>query len=401
MRLIWQLGIRNLFRHRRRNFMLFLAIAVAVGGVSVMNTLIRGFQYNMVDVAIENLTGHVKVHAPGYRDDPSIAKSFLATDAFLSKIDADVVLGWAARVRLPAVIMSERQTRGVQLVGIDPQAEHISFLHDVTLDGAMLTGPEDRRVLIGRELLEELETRIGKRLVIITQGSDGKNRERGYRIVGTYDADGTSLEKIFVFTGLASLQKLLDTNAVTELSVRLTDEEHREASRMAMQTYFDDLDVQDWQQLEPMAAAIFVYADAAIYVWFVLMMSALVFGLVNTLVASVMERVRELGMVRALGMPRHLVIGQVVMESTLIMAVGLIVGLAAGYVGYLAIQDGIDLSAFADGVELAGMSTLMVPVLEWGDVVLVAGMTLLLGVIASIYPAWRAVKIEPLEALRV
>ena len=399
IKLLFQLSIRNILRHRRRNLMLFSAIAVAVAGVSSANTLIRGMQYDMLNSAVENLTGHIKIHAPGYRDDPNIDKGFSLEDGFTLPVEPEEMLGWAARIRIPAVIMSERETRGVQIVGIDPASEHISFLSDVPIDGEGLTDSKDGRILIGKELAVQLETRIGRRIVIITQGIDGKNREKGYRIVGTYDAQGKTLEKIYVFTGLASLQSLLDSRDVTEVSIRLHEEPKKPSIKDMLSDVFRNLAVLDWQELEPMAAAMYLFADGAIYIWFLLMMSALIFGLINTLITSVMERVRELGLVRALGMPKRMVVTQVVLESTIIMAIGVLIGLVAGYLIYLSIADGINLDAFAEGMEMMTMSTRFIPVLIWDDFVLVAVMSLILGVMASIYPAWRAVRVKPLDAM--
>ena len=399
-KLLWQLSIRNILRHKRRNALLFAAIAVAVMGVTSMNTLIRGMQVDMLESAVENLTGHIKIHAPNYRDDPSIEKGFPIEEGFEPPVSAEEMMGWAARIRIPAVIMSERETRGVQIVGVDPAAERISFLDDVPVEGEQLSDADDGRILIGKELARQLETEIGRRIVIITQGIDGKNREKGYRIVGTYDADGTGLEKIYAFTGLASLQELLDTQDVTEVSIRLHEEPKTISIRDMLVTSFAGLAVLDWQELEPQAAAMYLMVDTAILIWFLLLMSALTFGLVNTLITSVMERVRELGMVRALGMSKSMVVMQVVVESTVIMGIGVVFGMIAGYLIYLSISDGIDLSAFAEGVELAGVSTIWKPVLAWGDVVLVASLSLLLGILASLYPAWRAVKVKPLDAMR-
>ena len=399
IKLLFQLSIRNILRHRRRNLMLFSAIAVAVAGVSSANTLIRGMQYDMLNSAVENLTGHIKIHAPGYRDDPNIDKGFSLEDGFTLPVEPEEMLGWAARIRIPAVIMSERETRGVQIVGIDPASEHISFLSDVPIDGEGLTDSKDGRILIGKELALQLETRIGRRIVIITQGIDGKNREKGYRIVGTYDAEGKTLEKIYVFTGLASLQSLLDSRDVTEVSIRLHEEPKKPSIKDMLSEVFGNLAVLDWQELEPMAAAMYLFADSAIYIWFLLMMSALIFGLINTLITSVMERVRELGLVRALGMPKRMVVTQVVLESTIIMAIGVLIGLVAGYLIYLSIADGINLDAFAEGMEMMTMSTRFIPVLVWDDFVLVAVLSLVLGIMASIYPAWRAVRVKPLDAI--
>ena len=400
LRLVWQLSIRNILRHRRRNLMLFAAIAVAVAGVTSMNTLIRGMQYGMMESAVENLTGHIKMHAPGYQDDPNIQKGFALADDFEPPLPPDDVMGWAPRIRIPAVIMSERETRGVQIVGVDPAREDISFLSTVAIAGEGLNGPDDGRILIGAELALQLETEIGRRIVLITQGIDGRNREKGYRIAGTYNADGTSLEKFYVFTGLSNLQNLLDSQDVTEVSIRFNEEPKRVTLKSVLVNFFEDLNVLDWLELEPMAAAMFVFADSVIFIWFGLMMSALTFGLINTLITSVMERVRELGMVRALGMPKRMVMIQVVVESSVIMAIGVIFGLVGGYLIYLSIADGIDLGSFAAGAEMAGMSSRLVPVVVWGDFVLVAYLSMILGVLASLYPAWRAMRVKPLDAMR-
>ena len=400
LKLLLQLSGRNLFRHKRRNFMLLLAIVVAVSGVTLMNSLIRGMQFDMQDAAVANLTGHVKILAPGYLDDPSIEKSFRLAEGWEPDLPAEDLEGWAARIRIPAVIMSERETRGVQFVGIDPAQEFISFLGDADYVGEPLADAEDRRVVIGQVLAEQLETDVGRRLVLITQGADGLNREAGFKIAGLYDAEGEGLEKMFVFTGIARLQQLVDADVVTEVSVKLTQNPAMLSAKRALAEFFIGLDVKDWQELEPQAAAMFVFADSAIFIWFLIMMGALIFGLVNTLITSVMERVSEFGMLRAVGMRPGSVIVQVVLESTLIMAVGVALGLLGGWLFILWLGEGIDLSQWSAGVETFGMRSLLVPRLLVADLVLVASMSLFFGILASLYPAWRAVKIKPLDALR-
>ncbi|MFB3077452.1 MAG: ABC transporter permease, partial [Lysobacterales bacterium] len=343
LKLLVQLSARNLTRHKRRNFMLLMAICVAVAGVTFMNSLIRGFQYDMQESAVANLTGHVKILAPGYLDDPSIQKSFELANDWQPDIAAEELDGWAARIRIPAVIMSERETRGIQFVGVDPAQESISFLGDAEYDGESLRDASDRRVVIGRALAEQLETKVGRRLVIITQGADGLNREMGFRIAGFYDAEGTGLEKIFVFTGIKTLQDMVDAEVFTEVSIKLAGTPKEFGIKAALSKFFTGLVVLDWQELEPQAAAMFLFADAAIFIWFLIMMGALIFGLVNTLITAVMERVRELGMLRAVGMRPGAVIVQVVLESTFMMALGVTIGIGIGVGLVLWAGEGIDL----------------------------------------------------------
>ncbi len=401
IKLLFQLSWRNLWRHRRRNGIMLSAIAVAVAGVVLLNSLLRGMQVDMQNTVIDNLNGHVKVLQPGYRDDPGIGRGFAVADGWEAELDPLEVVGWAERVRVPAVIMSERETRGVQLVGIDPAQEDISFLSGVDIVGEGLSGPDDRRVIVGAALAEQLETEVGRRLVLVTQGADGRNREAGYRIAGIYRASVAGLEKAFVFTGAATLQGMLDTLVVTEVSVRLTDDLHGPSMMERLKnTVFSELDVLSWRQLEPQAALMVDFADQAVFIYFLVVMGALVFGLVNTLVTAVMERVRELGMLRALGMKPRSVVAQVVVESSLIMTCGILLGLALALGVFSLVADGMDLSAFDESLASFGLRPVFVPVLAVGDVVLVAVMSLVLGLVASFYPARRAVKLKPLDALR-
>ena len=400
LKLLFQLSVRNIFRHKRRNGMLLAAIVVAVGAVVCTSSLIRGFQHDMADAAIANLTGHVKILAPGYLDDPNIQKSFELAETWRPDVNDEDLAGWAARVRVPAVIMSERGTRGVQFVGIYPAREHISFIGSVAVEGERLGDASDSRILVGRALAEQLETGAGRRLVIITQGADGLNRESGFRIAGLYDAEGTGLEKTFVFTGVDRLQAMVGADVYTEISIRLRRDPVLFQLKASLVEFFTGLDVLNWQELEPQAAAMFVFADSAFFIWYLIMMGALVFGLVNTLVTSVMERVRELGMLRALGMRSRGVVAQVVLESSVLMLIGVAGGIAVGWLAVLAMGDGIDLTQWAEGMEAVGLRGKLAPVPLADDIVLIGLMSVVLGVVASLYPALRIVRIKPLEALR-
>jgi len=355
----------------------------------------------MADQAINTLNGHIKVFAPGYRDDPNIEKSFELAKTWQPGLSNEMVVGWASRIRVPAVIMSERETRGIQLVGVDPSDEYISFFGDVSVQGEMLVDAEDRRVVIGRALAEQLETSIGRRIVLMTQGIDGRNREAGYRVAGLYDAEGTIIEKMFVFTGITPLQGMLNTDTVTELSVRVIDDKYRPVVIDRLVGSFPDLEVFTWEELSPQVAMHVDFIDKMIVIWLFIIMGALAFGLVNTLATAVMERERELGMLRAVGMRQHSVIAQVVVESMLVMAIGIVMGLGIGYALFLVMADGLDLRAFAEGMEAFNMPTVWTPVILARDIWTVVGLSLLLGLVASIYPARRAVKLSPLQALRL
>ena len=404
LRLLAQLAWRNLGRHRRRNGMLLGAIALAVAGVVLLNAMLRGMEGEIRAVVLDNLTGHVKVLGQGYLADPGIEHGFHLPADWPRGLASEETLGWAARLRVPAVVMSERETRGVELVGVDPRREDISFLGRATVTGEALAGTDDRRLLLGRALLEQLQTAVGRRVVLVTQGADGRAREVGYRVAGAYESDFGALEKVFAFTGAAALQETLGTRAVTEVSVRLAgtaDESAQAALAATLGTMFAGLAVLTWQELAPQAAAMVAMADFGVFIYFAVVMGALVFGLINAMATAVMERVREMGMLRAVGMRPGAVVAQVMMECSLIMALGVALGLAVALAVFATVADGIDLRAFDldKSLEQLGMRANFVPVLTLADVVLVVVMSLALGAVASLFPALRAVYIPPLVAL--
>lgn len=399
--LLIQLGWRNLWRHRRRNGMLCLAVAVGVGGLMFIDAMLRGWQSGMVEDVIKNLTGNIKVHAAGYRDDPSVGYSFVLPEVLTALLDNESSLLWTQRVVVPAVLMSERETRGVSLVGVEPGEEaDLSFLGEVAIDGEALSSADDARIVIGAELARQLETRTGKRIVMMTQGADNTTREAGMRIAGVYDAEGTGLEKIFAFTGRAALQRLLEIDGVTEVSVRTDGDEDTEAKLLGeIEGALPQYDVAGWRTLQPAAAAMTEYADMGIWIWYSIMLLALAFGLMNTLINAVLERVRELGLLHALGMGGAGIVVQVVIESLLIVGLGTVLGvmLGLGLVQWLA--DGIDLSRWAQGVEFFNFRTLLVPELLLSDVITICVLVMGLGFVGSLYPAWRAVRLDPLDAM--
>ena len=399
--LLIQLGWRNLWRHRRRNGMLCLAVAVGVGGLMFIDAMLRGWQSGMVEDVIKNLTGHIKVHAAGYRDDPSVGYSFVLPEILTATLENESSLLWTQRVVVPAVLMSERETRGVSLVGVEPGEEaDLSFLGEVDIDGEALTAADDARIVIGAELARQLETRTGKRIVMMTQGADNTTREAGMRIAGVYDAEGTGLEKIFAFTGRAALQRLLEIDGVTEVSVRIDGDEDTEVRLLGeLERALPEYDVAGWKTLQPAAAAMTEYADFGIWIWYSIMLLALAFGLMNTLINAVLERVRELGLLHALGMGGAGIVVQVVIESLLIVGLGTVLGvvLGLGLVQWLA--DGIDLSQWAQGVEFFNVRAVLVPDLLLSDVITVCALVMALGFLGSLYPAWRAVRLDPLDAM--
>jgi ABC-type lipoprotein release transport system permease subunit len=399
LRLAW----RNLWRNHRRTLIMLAAIVVGAWAMIFMTALIRGMVDDMVRDGIQTLPGHVQVHHPGFRDDPSVSNVIAPPDETLRRaLEEPGVVAWAARVRVPAVVSSERNTRGVVLVGIDPDREReLSFVADDMTEGRFLESPDDAGLVVGRKLLQRLETGLGKRVVVMSQDPDNEIVDRGFRIVGVFDSSMESQEDGFVFAGRATVQRLLQMgDHVSEIAILGTDYRDVEGLRRRIEEAAGpDVVVQPWRELEKYLGSMLEMMDGFVLVWIVVVFLALAFGLVNTLVMAVFERVREIGLMLALGMTPRNILAQIVVESTLLLALGLAVGDVLAWATIEPLKGGIDLSIVGEGMELWGASAVLYPALRWEDVVLANVVVLLLGFLASLSPAWRASRYEPVEAI--
>ncbi len=400
-----QLAWRNLWRNHRRTFIMLGAISIGAWAMIFLTALTQGMVTDMVEDGLAVLPGHVQVHHPDYRDDPTVANLIPVADSELERRFADAdVLAWSTRVRVPAVVMSERETRGVTLLGIDPQREiPFTFIDLKATEGRFLESPDDRGLVLGKKLVEELETELGKRVVVMSQDLDNEVADRGFRIVGVFRADRPAHEEAYALIGKQTAQEFLGIGDGASEAVAFGDD-FRDVSavRAAVDAVIDEDSgavVNDWSELDRYLGTTLAAMDGFVLIWVIVIFLALSFGLVNTLMMAVFERVREIGVMLALGVKPAAILWQIVIESMLLLALGLAIGNALAWASVQPIRDGIDISIVADGMEMMGASSRLVPDLRLQDIVLANGVVLLLGFLASIVPAWRASRFEPVEAI--
>ena len=397
------LAWRNLWRNYRRTLIMLLAIALGVWAMILMSALMRGMTDEMVRNGLHSLPGELQLHHPAYRGDPSVVNSVAPpAGALLRALEREPVIGWAARVRVPAVIASERGSRGVTLLGVDPAAElRLGSAPERLVEGRFLSGPDDTGLVIGASLARRLETRLGKRVVVMSQDLDNDVADRGSRVVGIYRARLQGIEDRFVYAGRAVVQDMLDLgDRVSEIAVTAGDYRRVAAwyPRVA-EAAGSGLEVLPWTELDTFLAVMLSTQDGFSLVFMVVVFLALSFGLVNTLVMAVFERVREIGLMQALGMRPGIILLQVMLESLYLLCLGLAAGNGLALLTIKPLESGIDISGVAQGMEMMGMGTTLYPALALQDMWMSTAVVVILGLLASLLPAWRAARLDPVTAL--
>jgi ABC-type lipoprotein release transport system permease subunit len=398
-RLAW----RYLWRNHRRTFIMLGAIAVGVWAMIFMTALTRGMVDQMIKDGISVLPGHVQVHDPQFLDDPSVSNRIMIGDKELAGMfDSAGFKAWASRVKVPAVVTSERESRGVTMLGIDPAAEReFSFVDFDDVDGRFLASAEDNDVVIGRKLADTLETGVGKRIVLMTQDPDNEIADRGFRVVGLFKASMPAFEDAYVFVGKRAAQKMLRIGDTTTEIVFL-GEDYRDVEPTydrVIERVDASLKVSRWYEIDTYLGTMLKVMDGFVLIWVIVIFLALSFGLVNTLVMAVFERIREIGLMLALGMKPASILGQIIIESMMLLCVGLAIGDLLAWATIQPLQGGIDISAVAEGMEMMGASSVLYPKLYLSDMIRANVVVLILGFLASLSPAWRASRYEPVEAI--
>ena len=402
-RVLVMLAWRNLWRNRRRTAVMLAAIAFGVWAMIFMTALTQGMVNEMIKDGISTLPGHVQVHDPNYLDDPNVENLLPLTDSELEdRLSSAGFETWATRVKVPAVVTSERESRGVTLLGIDPARERaFSFIDYDAVEGRFLESPGDGGIVLGRKLADTLETEVGKRVVVMSQGPDNDIADRGFRVAGIFDARMEGFENSYALTGKHTLQSMLGVDGhVSEVVVLGDDYRDVEPLLERVRARFgDDVAVAPWYELDRYLGAMLKVMDGFVLVWVIVIFLALSFGLVNTLVMAVFERVREIGLMLALGMRPMSILGQIVLESMLLLVIGLGLGNLLAWASVKPLESGIDVSIVAEGMAMMGAASVLYPQLRFEDVMLANLVVLTLGFLASLSPAWRASRYEPIEAI--
>ena len=400
--LITALAWRNLWRNKRRTAIILFAMMLGIWAMIVTAAFMRGMAIQVLDDSVKNLNGHIQIHQNKYLDDPVLENSFPFNQTTLSdSLKHPDILHWSSRIRVPAVVVSEYNSSGVALVAIDPEAEaKISFLKPSMALGRYFSDDNDKGIIIGAKLAENLETKLGKRIVLMSQDMNNEVADRGYRIIGIYDTPTEGMETGFVFMTTKTAEYLLNVNNISsEITIITRSLEHVDPVLAELKKQNTSLDIQAWHTLQPFTKLIVeMYGDFQ-YIWHLIVFIAMSFGIINTLLMAVFERTREFGLFQALGLKPYFILAQVWVEAVMMLLIAVVFGNFVSWLTVLATGDGIDVSAFAQGMEMAQLSNIIPFVIISEDLILANLIVIVLGLLTSLYPAWRASQLVPADAI--
>ncbi|RPJ59498.1 MAG: ABC transporter permease [Acidobacteria bacterium] len=409
--IIVRLGWRNLWRNSRRSLITIAGIAFAFAFTIAFIGLGRGLVVQLLKNGTELMVGHVQIHDRDYLPDRDLYETIGNQEgcdwkqliAGLKR--RQTVVAVAPRVFGFGLVSTGEQSAGAQMIGVDPTAEgDLSRL----VDRDMLARLKPGSVLIGSTLALELGAAEGSEIAAVTQAADGTLGNDLFRVAGIVRTGLSYLDRSVAFMHIDDLQRLLalEPSRIHEIAVKVRDpltapDASREISRM--NGLPEGVSVQSWRQLLPQLNDYLGLAGGANAFIIGLVVVFVSFGILNTMMMATFERIREIGMLNAFGMRPGLVLLTFLFEAFFLALLGLAIGFGLGalIMRYLSLY-GLDLTRWTG--QLSMLQTRVDPILNavWNwKAVVAAGISLWVATIIAAYlPARKAVRVDPVEALR-
>lgn len=404
LKTIFSLAWRNVWRSKYRSLIVITAIALSLWAGVFMLSFSWGMYDQRIREAISSEISHIQIHNPQYLDENRLKYDIANDEEVVNYIDTmSSVKAVAPRMVVMGMIASPRAGSGIRVNGIDPVLEDsLTGLSDKLIEGEYYNPDKKNEIIISEKLAEKLKVKLRNKVVITALDQNKTMTAGAYRIVGIYKTKNGRYDEMNVFIPANYLANQMDSTIMThEIGVLLHDNRMLDSAAAQLTARFPDLKIQTWSEIAPELGFAIESFDQIMQIFMAIIMIALAFGIINTMLMAVLERTREIGMLMAVGMNKPRIFFMIMFETLFLALIGGPVGLLAAYVtityfGHV----GIDLSAFAEGLSDFGFDSMVYTNIEIRQYFRTAGMVVGVAFLASIYPAYKALSLNPVNAIR-
>lgn len=395
---------RNLWRNRTRSLLILLSVAVGIWAGAFIMAIYFGMGKSRLRIAIDNEVSHLQVHHPKFQDDQEAVFSF-REDSLRSILEKQpLVKSFSLRTVAPGMLANASGSQGIQINGVVAAEEDSTrALHTFLVEGEYLNPDEKNRILIGRKLAKKLNSPVKGKVVLTLLDTADNITAAAFRVIGIYETQNAPKDEVTAFVLKKDLDRLIGTEGrAHEAAVLLKNDEDLDAAFAGLKAALPTLKVETWEEISPETALVVSSLDTYNLIFIAIILLALSFGIVNTMLMAVLERMREIGVLMALGMSRLRLFGMILLETVLLTIVGAPLGIFAAYATVAWVgRVGIDFSKIAgDTLKDFGYAAVIYPELPFYSVGQVMYLVFIAAFLSALYPAWKAIRLHPVEAIR-
>lgn len=395
---------RNIWRNKVRSLIIMMAVASGLWSGFFLISFYNGLIDQRIRSSIESEISHIQIHHPRFTDDYEVQYYIPSAEAILEKIVKNPrVKAAAGRVVLKGMISTTSGSSGIQINGVMPREENqLTQISSRLITGKYFPGIRPNEMIISEKLMKKLKLKLNAKAILTFQDKDGNLASSAFRITGIYKTVNTPYDEMNVFTNIHYLDTLAGiSRQYDEIALLLHSGKDVETLKQQLRREYPELEIKSWIEISPEMNLLVSTSDQAMAIYMIIILLALAFGIINTMLMSVLERTREIGMLLALGMNKMKVFTMILLETIFLALAGSPIGVLAG-VGTVvyAHRVGINLEQFSGTYSSFGYSSLVYPVLEIQQIVMMLVMVMVTAILASLLPARKALGLHPADAIR-
>lgn len=404
LRLLLAIAYRNIWRNKGRSLTLMTAVALGLAGGMVAISMGQGMIAQRFKIVIEKNFSHLQIHHPNWSEQFEVKYTIADVSQVESalKKEPDYVKH-CLRTIAAGIVQSPTSSGAVQIRGIDPEIEkEVTAFDELMIEGSYLITEEPMHALIGRQLASKLNVGVGSRIVLSFTDSEYNVISSAFKVAGIFRSVSTQYDERNVFVLRSDLNRLLGIDGQAhEIAVLFTDENKAVKAEERLAAALPSMLVQSWRRLSPELVYLQDVGSRVLYIFIIIIMLGLSFGILNTMLMIVHERTHELGMLKAIGLNKTRTFIMLQIETLMMTLLGTVVGLLLGRLILWPLMGGIDLNFLSDALAAFGIPTVVYPVIGPDFYRNVIALVLIFSFLASLYPSWKALQINPADAVRV
>lgn len=400
-----QLAWKNIWRNKIRSLVVIISVMLGIWAGTFIMSYVFGMMEQRLSDAIENEISHIQIHHPDY-DADNDPKFFISqSQQLVNSLESSDKVGFvSARVIVFGMVNSASASAGGKLIGVNPlQEDKLTHISQLISEGEYLTSQDKNKIIIGERLANKLKVKVRSKVVLTFQDAERNIVAGAFRVKGIYESYNSSLEELNIYLNDKDLGLLLG-NGINhhEIAMLLENSEDVDHYKQELAVANPKLKIETWKELSPELSLMIETMDQSMIIFLIIILVALSFGIVNTMLMAVLERVKEIGMLMAIGMNRTKLFGMISLETIFMVMIATPFGLllAYGTIEYFSAY-GLDLSSiYAEGYAQYGFKSMIYPTLSIDYYIKIVQLVFTTAILSSIYPAITALRLNPVTAIR-
>ena len=403
--MLFQIAWRNIWRNKSRSIVVISSIIIGIWAGIFILSFSWGLYKNNINESVYKQLSHIQIHHPAFKDENDSKYTISNTDTIMMQFQTDErIASVSSRVIAFGMITSPTIASGVKIIGINPNSEITQIgLNKNVREGSYFESGKYNEILIGEKLIKKLKVKLKSKVVLTFTNINSEIVSGAFRVGGIYKSKNSSLDETNVYVQQNHLQKLLELkpSETNEIALLLKDEAQLETVKSYSRNIVSIGKIEDWKELSPELGMIIESFNLYTYIISGIILLALTFGIINTMLMSVLDRFKELGMLMAIGLNKRKIFIMIMLETIYLTIIGCPIGLFVGWLTVTVLgRIGINMSMFSEGLASYGFSSVIYPALDQEKYTIIVIMCLITAVISAIYPAHKALQLNPSEAIR-